>query len=360
MEQGVCLLCGTKFCEHSEQHETLSSHQEMHKYHNWKYHSEINDLRYELGDLNGRIKASEGQLTEYIQINNQLDLEIAELEARIREILELIDEKGEGNASAYQRQIQELQRNIMNYRELIASNDHSSLVKTKEMEEIRKKIALLTELDKSQETIRQLRKLASENEVAYKAAYKKAKESLREKIAHDTREHFHKTLHNNDLTLFGIIEINEKFELITRDSESDLLESTLEQLSAGQFQMLLHSFIQATFNILEDDSLELNFPLIMDSGLNRLGHRNREKLLTLITGSNVQFIMFVTDSEYTYPQHHLLLSSGKLGKVYELRRNMINETDELFEIVDMGEPASYLPTQLVKLRQIDGEGDVAI
>jgi hypothetical protein len=343
LDNGKCFQCGTEFDGNSTQKETLKAQLEQHQYHNWNYHSEIGDIRHKLGQIESDIKHGEEQLKDYIISVTITESEIKALKDRLTAIDIELEVAGEPTSIQYQFEIDKLEKDKDKNFENIAKNNSTISLKEMELKEIEQKIKDQTELKKGLDEIRNLYNLVVEAEKAYKEAYKTSKEALRTKIAEDTKRSFLPILSGRDKERFGSIEITENFELITRDTATGLDDSTLSSMSAGQFQMLLFYFAQTTFNILEEDSMDIILPSFMDSALNRLDFRNRNFILNHMKESARQLIVFVQPSEYTAKEHALMKINGKLSKLYLLQKQADDNQNEIFRVVPIADPGSYDP-----------------
>ena len=88
----------------------------------------------------------------------------------------------------------------------------------------------------------------------------------------------------------------------------------LGEISAGQRQIVSLSFIMALINVAGN----IEVPLFMDTPFGRLSGVHRDHLLDNIPKMASQWVLLVTDTEFTEVEANALRQTDSWGKIYEL------------------------------------------
>ncbi|WP_179891152.1 AAA family ATPase [Bacillus sp. AFS017274] len=113
----------------------------------------------------------------------------------------------------------------------------------------------------------------------------------------------------------GVI-VKEDFSL---DVQSFSNYDFLSNISSGQRHILSISFILALLEISEGADGQLKTPLFMDTPFGRISGDNRDNLLSIIPQKAAQWVLLVTDTEFTNAEVKALRPTKRWGKVYTIK-----------------------------------------
>lgn len=136
---------------------------------------------------------------------------------------------------------------------------------------------------------------------------------MREKLMQETTMIFKDLIDQKDRNLFGKIEINESYEL---NFYNWLGNKITQDISQGQRQIVALSFITALAKIASKDTVD--FPLFMDTPFGRISGNNRDNLIQNIPQLTSQWVLLLTDTEFTYSEEKKMKETNTLGKCYML------------------------------------------
>ena len=95
-------------------------------------------------------------------------------------------------------------------------------------------------------------------------------------------------------------------------------QNVVQDLSMGQGQIFSLSFILSLAKIASRGRTEINFPLFMDTPFARLSRDNRDNLIKNIPKLTNQWILLLTDTEFTNTEKCLFEEYKQVGKTYVL------------------------------------------
>lgn len=120
---------------------------------------------------------------------------------------------------------------------------------------------------------------------------------------------------DSNMNFKGVI-IKDDFSL---DVQSFSNFDFLANISSGQRHILSISFILALLEISEGEDGQLKTPLFMDTPFGRISGENRDNLLDVIPQKAAQWILLVTDTEFTNAEVKALRPTKRWGKVYQIK-----------------------------------------
>lgn len=248
-----------------------------------------------------KIEAENESYKKQVIEHAKLDINLAHIEKMIE------DEKNNKREKDKNYIIEEnnLDNLVLEYNELTEKLE--SIYSSKSRNEVEKeKYGFLKELDEN------LGKISKE-----------FNDEMRVLLGNETTKIFQKLIDKKDIELIEKIEINGRFE-INAISKKDL--SILNDLSQGQGQILSLSFITALARVAVNKigSNMIDYPLFMDSPFNRLSGNNRDHLINSLPELTSQWILLLTDTEYTYAEEKVFKESARLGKAYKINQIELN------------------------------------
>lgn len=144
-------------------------------------------------------------------------------------------------------------------------------------------------------------------------------DEMREKLMHETTEIFKRLIDKKDKALISNILINKKYEI----EVINRLETIITQdISQGQRQIVALSFITALAKVAGGEDRVIDFPLFMDTPFGRVSGNNRDNLIENIPKLANQWILLLTDTEFTINEEKKMKEVGKLGKWYRLNQKV--------------------------------------
>lgn len=115
---------------------------------------------------------------------------------------------------------------------------------------------------------------------------------------------------------------NYKEVIITDSFEIQLInqfgQNVVQDLSMGQGQIFTLAFILSLAKLASKGRAEINFPLFMDTPFARLSRDNRDNLINNIPLLTNQWILLLTDTEFTDTEKDIFENTNKVGKIYYL------------------------------------------
>ncbi|ATD31154.1 hypothetical protein BHM04_08110 [Macrococcus sp. IME1552] len=151
-------------------------------------------------------------------------------------------------------------------------------------------------------------------------------EDIRIKLGELTTEIFIKLIDKKDKDVIDKVNINRNFEINALNYQGLDIN---QDISQGQRQVLALSFIAALSKIAVNNtnSNVIDYPLFMDSPFNRLSGNNRDNLIRLLPDLTSQWILLLTDTEFTQTEESVFKKTNKLGKWYKINQIETNHSE---------------------------------
>lgn len=140
-------------------------------------------------------------------------------------------------------------------------------------------------------------------------------DDMRNKLMEETTNIFKILIDKKDELLIKNIVINDKYEIEIYNS---LGTKMTQDISQGQRQIVALSFITALAKVAAGGIENIDFPLFMDTPFGRVSGNNRDNLIENIPNLTSQWILLLTDTEFTVHEEMKLKQGNKLGKWYKL------------------------------------------
>ena len=154
-------------------------------------------------------------------------------------------------------------------------------------------------------------------------------EEMREKLSLETTSILKTLISNEDRNVIDEIEIDENYEIKAKgwDGTSILLD-----LSSGQNELVSLSFIIALAKLASGSQEKMDLLLFMDSAFGNISGKNRDNMIKYISKITSQWVLLLTDTEFTKIEEDNLKKTNKIGCIYEL--NQIREGYVIIEKID--------------------------
>jgi DNA sulfur modification protein DndD len=124
---------------------------------------------------------------------------------------------------------------------------------------------------------------------------------------------------------------------ITTDYRIKVYNATRRELSndlsQGEKQILSLAFIMALAQIASNGRSEMSFPLFMDTPFARIDGDNRDRLIGVIPTLTQQWVLLLTDTEFTNAERDQFLSQDCVGATYQLLN--VNGSTEINQVSDL-------------------------
>lgn len=310
-------ICGNKFEKDSESYEIISDL--IKQYSRSELSSFINIFRSRIRDYYDNRQDYMNDMENILEKIRDVEDEIEELNIELKRINDTIDEKSQS------------EENLKYLKE-----QHGEIKKKEEEAKIQLKIAektfenLKNEKAKLQDEIDKLLKeeasLRVENsKLNYirdlKNNFEKIladySQEMREKISSEATYLFKNMISEKDKNLIERIDITDNYEIKVKGWNDSAMTS---DISAGQRQVVSLAFVIALAKAASNSNKKMNIPLFMDTPFGRISGENRDNLIRIIPNFTVQWILLMTDTEFTSAEEVQFKRTEKIGSIYRLKQ----------------------------------------
>lgn len=140
---------------------------------------------------------------------------------------------------------------------------------------------------------------------------------MRNRLMKETTNIFRLLIDVKDKNLIESIKINEKYEIELYNWGGTKIT---QYLSQGQKQVMSLAFITALAKVAAGGDKNIDFPLVMDTPFGRISGNNRDNLIENILNLTSQWVLLLTDTEFSISEEIKIKSTNKLGKWYKLEQ----------------------------------------
>lgn len=187
---------------------------------------------------------------------------------------------------------------------------------SEELEKCKKKLSKIEEEKYKDLEIANTKKKLEEIKEAIEITIDEYSELMVNDLSVEIGKTFRKLIDKENL-YFDKVEISDKFRISVKDINSD---NIIQDLSAGQKQLLSLSFVLSLAKLATKGVEGIEFPLFMDTPFARLSSENRENVIKNIPEMADQWILLLTDTEYTANEKNIFSHFEKVGKMYSLNK----------------------------------------
>lgn len=323
LKKNHCVVCNANFELHREQERYVKSLLDSYNYSASfdlmnrlveTYNERKDNFTYEIEKLVDSTKSYKEtidrikKLQEAIDTNDKEIKKFANIDIDLSAIQKIIDEekaqkkRNEINIGVQKKELKSLETDL---EELNSRIDILYATQSKDEQE-RRKLFLLSELEGN-----------------LKHISKDFNFDMRRLLGDETTSIFKMLIDPKDKELIKTVEINEKLEIKVIGHNNITL---LNNLSQGQGQILSLAFITALAKLAvkNDGKNTIDYPLFMDSPFNRLSGKNRDGLITKIPDLTAQWILLLTDTEFTISEERVFKEHERLGKWYRIEQVRTN------------------------------------
>lgn len=150
-----------------------------------------------------------------------------------------------------------------------------------------------------------------------KNLFEEYSDDMRDKLAEESTNIFKTLIDSKDKELVKNICINGKYELEVYGWNHN---NITQDISQGQRQVLALSFITALAKVAAGGNKNIDFPLFMDTPFGRISGNNRDNLIDNIPDLTSQWILLLTDTEFSISEEIRFKGNNRLGKWYKLEQ----------------------------------------
>ncbi|AOB21361.1 AAA family ATPase [Lactiplantibacillus plantarum] len=149
--------------------------------------------------------------------------------------------------------------------------------------------------------------------------------NARKELAHQVRVLFNQLVTGQDQHLIRQITISDNYDMqIIGDNAANLLND----ISEGQKQVLSLAFIFALAKLASKGRKgEIDFPLFVDTPFARLDSQIRDHIIKETPKLSSQWVLLLTDTEYTNREKQSFVESNAVGTSYQLQKNNDGKTE---------------------------------
>lgn len=140
---------------------------------------------------------------------------------------------------------------------------------------------------------------------------------MREKVSLEATDLFKSMISEKDKHLISKIEITDNYEIKIKGWNNSPMTS---DISAGQRQIVSLSFVIALAKTASASSNIMTVPLFMDTPFGRISGENRDNLISILPKLTTQWILLMTDTEFTRAEELQFKKTEKIASIYRLRQ----------------------------------------
>lgn len=260
-------------------------------------------------------KGLEQELRNVRNIKNELEAlgrKRDDLKARARSY-----SQNEANLRALEASLEEKEQIVEQFKQEVNRLEGQIIERTKTLTEVEREYAEL--LKQNKETEYDAKRLAYVKQLGIhlEQIFTEYSDDMRERLMIKATEIFKQLIDGKDKELINKIVINNKYELEIYNWQN---KNATQDISQGQRQIVALSFITALAQIAGGDKKNIDFPLFMDTPFGRISGNNRDNLIVNIPSLISQWILLLTDTEFSIQEEMNFKMSGKLGKWYRLEQ----------------------------------------
>ncbi|MGX7077695.1 AAA family ATPase [Globicatella sanguinis] len=311
----TCTVCRTRFDEDSSQYLSIDKLLKEYKFSN---NTEvIRNILHTHNNLNSNEKTFISSVDNLIKklVKNKEEIEISEIE--IKQLNDLIGEKAANikNLNQLEVQLKEYYKDEKQLNDSIISAEYKLEQLKKSLNDLGKEIDKLSEkYSRVQKDIAIKNKLQHFRDVLEETILEYSS-SITEELSNEIFSTFMTLLDKKDRNNYKEVRIGDNFEI---NLLNHFDQNVVQDLSMGQGQIFSLSFILSLAKIASRGRTEINFPLFMDTPFARLSRDNRDNLIKNIPKLTNQWILLLTDTEFTNTEKGLFEEYKQVGKTYVL------------------------------------------
>jgi len=296
-----------------------------------KLYNFVTIFKDQIGNIIGRKKEMQEELLELLKKTRNLKDEISKLKEEVEKINDSI--KGYSQDEENLRQMEKNLESSKKYEKEKKDKISGLKIKLKEIndnivknnEELKRMYNQEERIKKDVKKLEYIESLISN----FKDVVNYYSKEMRKKLSSETTSILKVLISEEDRSIIDEIEIDENYEIKAKgwDGTSILLD-----LSSGQNELVSLSFIIALAKLASGNQEKMDLLLFMDSAFGNMSGENRDNMIRYISKISSQWILLLTDTEFTKIEEENLKKTNKIGCIYIL--NQIENGSGIIKKVD--------------------------
>ena len=283
---------------------------------NGEYRDALNELNLNVAIINNKSMDSKKDIQQLREDIGILLREIKVVSTKIDEIDKVIGNIGDQEAKEKEISRENLVRKMGEWDSKIQKAKQTLITKREEYNIQNRKCGELKKLEASQTVFEDYKEFAEKSLKELEKVKDQFTQEMAMQVSTVATRIFKQLLDEDSRMNFSNVIVKEDFSL---DVKSFSNFEFLSNISSGQRHILSISFILALLEISEGTGDQLKTPLFMDTPFGRISGENRDNLLEIIPQKAAQWILLVTDTEFTNAEVKALRPTKRWGKLYEIK-----------------------------------------
>ena len=285
-----------------------------------------------IGQLNGAIDDYNSMKEEIsTRIKEKLS-KILEIKQEAEEVLDMIDtlkkekrdkSRDEANLSSLEDNLERHQNEYERIKDLIRKCEISLENYERELRDAEREHQRVISQDASLRSDQRRLGYVERLRDAFLRLFTEYSDDMRKELMDETTAIFKILIDKKDRELIDRVEINSKYEIELHNWNGTRIT---QDISQGQRQIVALSFITALAKIAASGKETIDFPLFMDTPFGRMSGANRDNLIKHIPELSSQWILLLTDTEFSESEEIMVKSTGRLGRWYRLDQQKVGHT----------------------------------
>lgn len=314
LDKEKCGVCGTSANKGSIEY--LHIENILSNINESEYRDALNELNLNIAIINNKSMDSKKDIQQLREDIGILLREIKVVSTKIDEIDKVIGNIGDQEAKEKEISRENLVRKMGEWDSKIQKAKQTLITKREEYNIQNRKCEELKKLEASQTVFEDYKEFAEKSLKELEKVKDQFTQEMAMQVSTVATRIFKQLLDEDSRMNFSNVIVKEDFSL---DVKSFSNFEFLSNISSGQRHILSISFILALLEISEGTGDQLKTPLFMDTPFGRISGENRDNLLEIIPQKAAQWILLVTDTEFTNAEVKALRPTKRWGKLYEIK-----------------------------------------
>ena len=327
-------ICGRTFDKNSDNFRTLD--ELRHKFKKSEMNSFVSIFKMIINEYYQKKDYYEEELKNILRDTDEVDHQIELLQIRISNLEERIQ-----GYSSNETNLKEIENSLKKYENKVNKFEVEKQSITYEIDRVDEDIKGISKQIVQEEK----QELALKDDTKRRDYLKALKDGfssilsdystdMREKISVETTKIFKSLISQNDIDMVSNIVINEDYEIQVYGWNGKLITS---DVSAGQRQIISLSFVTALAKVASGSTNKMNVPLFMDTPFGRISGTNRDNLINILPELTKQWILLMTDTEFTRAEEREFKSTKKINTIYKLNKirdgyTVIEKVEDIYNV----------------------------
>lgn len=305
-------ICGTTFSENSAEYNQLTTLANSIK--KFEENKQLHTMHHELQQLIAYLDGRIDQIRQAHEEINHLLIKKEQIQHQLDDINAQLSDSNREEITELNEEREEIIRSLTN---LEHEQQNNTRLQKEYAEQIEELSLTLKELERESGLHEQLLSkynVLEQSEKTMDQMIEKFEADLIEELELATKQNLHYLLDEAGRDIIREVKITEDYTLEVLNS---LGQPFLANISQGQRQVLSLSFISALAQVAGGATV-LEMPLFMDTPFGRLSGQHQENLIEYLPQICSQWVLLVTDQEFSEEEQKQFVEAGTIGKYYEL------------------------------------------